>query len=772
MTERNEISLPAWPVRFPWFWVGLACLLFLFASWVHTRERPEIQVDFYWITGLLYGGIGGWLYIQRPHRKDVRLFYGLSLAVMLAFGLVGSNWVPAVAMQRIALCLCPGLLLQLISCFPVERGWAQGVRLTFHVPGLALLGWDVQNRWLGLVGWTGFHSVGSWRAVEQAAFLLNVVAGVVSIGVLLEGYWRVPDPRARRQAQWVGSSMVFALLVLVVDRLVGLFLRFPPLQGGMGILATGLAPFSFAAAVMEYRLLEIDVILRRSAVYALLALFLIGVLLAILILISPLLSMRGTPPTSLPAVIFLAVLLEVWLFEPARSRIEGVVCALFFRRQVMWQKSVGAAAQELKDLARIGGLVDLLTRKVPAQLGLERGWLVLFDPLEPGHVECHPPDGDDGPEPGGWRDAAVWVQRQGNGLREPLLLRDLPPERGAEEITPWLEAGVELCLPLVHHDDLVGLWLLGPIQGNPLYHSTEVNLLWALAREAAPAVANAVLYEELLDLAHRLEARVDERTRELTDLLSKISHALATPVTSISGFADFILASDHGLHASEVEHVRSIRHHALQLLSLGRNMRIVALLTAGRLHPRMEPVSLCEMINQAVKEMWREASAAGLRLEVNLPSEEVLVHADRDLLHLVVQALLQNACLYTPSGGMVQARVDCRPVGGPRCGDGLRVAEFAISDTGIGIPPEEQRQVFAPFFRGKGEGVRCRPGNGLGLTVAKGLVELQGGSIRCESQVGMGTTFTVTLPLAGSGKNSPHSPGLSQSEHGRCCEAS
>jgi len=181
---------------------------------------------------------------------------------------------------------------------------------------------------------------------------------------------------------------------------------------------------------------------------------------------------------------------------------------------------------------------------------------------------------------------------------------------------------------------------------------------------------------------------------------------------------------------------------------LGRNMRVVALLATARLQPRPKPIDLCEMAEQVAKEMLPEALAARLRMEVDLPAEETYGRVDRDHLYSVMRTLLQNACAYTPPGGVVRIRV-ARCIGRGSGGrDTEEEVELTVSDTGVGVPPEEQGQIFDAFFRGEGEFVRSRPGNGLGLAVAKGLVELQGGAIRCESRPGQGSTFTVTLPLA------------------------
>ncbi|MBC7224231.1 MAG: HAMP domain-containing histidine kinase [Anaerolineae bacterium] len=301
-------------------------------------------------------------------------------------------------------------------------------------------------------------------------------------------------------------------------------------------------------------------------------------------------------------------------------------------------------------------------------------------------------------------------------------------------------------MPLHHRRELVGLWMLGPLQGNRVYDVPEADLLGQVAGEAAAALANATLYEELLDLTMELETRVRERTRELTGLLGRVSHALATPVTSINGFAELLEVTARGLDPQAMDHLEAIQRHARQLLALGRDMRIVALLASGRVHPRLEAVDVGKLVQGTAREFLPEARAAGVRLEVDLPAETLFTRADQGYLYRVLRVLLQNAIAYTPSGGLVRVQVRSLPEAPADLRAAGPAVEIRVEDTGIGIPEEEQERIFDAFFRGQDERVRAQPGNGLGLTVARGLVEAQRGLLTCESQVGEGSAFRVILP--------------------------
>ena len=147
---------------------------------------------------------------------------------------------------------------------------------------------------------------------------------------------------------------------------------------------------------------------------------------------------------------------------------------------------------------------------------------------------------------------------------------------------------------------------------------------------------------------------------------------------------------------------------------------------------------------QAVVMMVRERAAGrGIGLSTQIDPEIDPVEADERKVKQVVLNLLTNAVKFTPAGGQVQLRAT-------RAGDGVVVA---IRDTGMGISPADQARVFEEFAQARGGATREQEGTGLGLTLSRKFVELHGGTIWVESELGKGSTFTFTLPLAGSGRH-------------------
>lgn len=220
------------------------------------------------------------------------------------------------------------------------------------------------------------------------------------------------------------------------------------------------------------------------------------------------------------------------------------------------------------------------------------------------------------------------------------------------------------------------------------------------------------------------------------DFLAGVSHELRTPLTSIRGYTE-LLAMDDGLPG----HVRSglevIERNADQLLVLVEDLLGTA---SSALEPQLVSADLVQVVEQSVAAAGPKAAAGGVDLHVEVPRRLVL-ECDPVRLGQVLDNLLSNAIKYSPSGGPVTVSVT--PAG--------RAVQIRVADRGMGMRPQDAEDVFGRFFRSPNARMSTIPGLGLGLAVAREIVERHGGSIRCESALGEGTVFTVVLPLAGPG---------------------
>jgi signal transduction histidine kinase/CheY-like chemotaxis protein len=248
------------------------------------------------------------------------------------------------------------------------------------------------------------------------------------------------------------------------------------------------------------------------------------------------------------------------------------------------------------------------------------------------------------------------------------------------------------------------------------------------------SVANAELGQEIGE-RRRAEEEADRANRAKSEFLSRMSHELRTPLNAILGFAQ-LLEMD-ALSIEQQDSVGQILRGGRHLLALINEVLDISRIEAGRLHLSIEPVPVSETVRQAVELVRPSPAAARVAIQADAIDEALHVLADRQRLQQVLLNLLSNAAKYNRPGGSVT--VSCRRLAGS-------VARLQVRDTGEGIAPDKLERLFTPFDRlgAEGSGVE---GTGLGLALSKHLVEAMGGVLRAESQAGVGSAFSVELPV-------------------------
>ncbi len=233
------------------------------------------------------------------------------------------------------------------------------------------------------------------------------------------------------------------------------------------------------------------------------------------------------------------------------------------------------------------------------------------------------------------------------------------------------------------------------------------------------------------DLTSEAEA---ERVKQ--DFVSMVGHELRTPLTLIRTTVDLLNEGDAGtLNDTQRRIVEVLHANTDRLMALINDLLDMSALDSGRMQIQPELIDLVEVVTEAVAEAQPAAQAKDHQLRTNVPGR-LTVRADRKRILQVLANLVGNAVKYTPPGGEIQVSVVVREAW----------VEVRVHDSGIGIPPEEQGQLFEKFFRTT-TGRRTTGGTGLGLAIARSLIDLHGGSIWVESDGRNGSTFVFTLPM-------------------------
>ncbi len=318
------------------------------------------------------------------------------------------------------------------------------------------------------------------------------------------------------------------------------------------------------------------------------------------------------------------------------------------------------------------------------------------------------------------------------------------PEKETGTMAYWKDLGAEAVIPLICKNQLLGVLTLGSEKSGEPYTPVDVDLLEALASQAAIAIENAVLYE-------KMEEKVRERTRELeearrtaeaankakSEFLSNISHELRTPLNSIIGFSGVMRDGTTGpLTPDQQEYLKDIWESGKHLLRIINNILDLSKIEAGMMELELDDFYLKELLEGSLALFREKARRQRITLSAEISDDVDLVTADKTKIKQVALNLLANAVKFTPQGGRVG-------IAASRNGAGVQVD---VWDTGIGISSADCGRLFQPFLQLDNTLTKKDEGTGLGLHLSRKIIEMHGGRMWVKSEPGKGSRFCFTLP--------------------------
>jgi PAS domain S-box-containing protein len=266
-----------------------------------------------------------------------------------------------------------------------------------------------------------------------------------------------------------------------------------------------------------------------------------------------------------------------------------------------------------------------------------------------------------------------------------------------------------------------------------------VNVRLSVVQMPAPASADEILGAVALfrDISREVQA-----DRAKIEFISTVSHELRTPLTSIKGYTDLLLMGAVGeTNDAQRRFLNIVKSNVDRLSSLVGDLLDISRMESGRIRLEIEPIELDQVLAQVISSMRGQFATSKITLTSDIPTNLPLISGDRKRLTQVISNLMENTCRYTLAGGKAHLAVNIN------AGE----VQIDISDTGIGISPEDQKHVFERFYRGDHPVVKERQGTGLGLSIVRSIVEMHGGKIWLTSALGEGSTFSFTLPIAQEG---------------------
>jgi len=305
--------------------------------------------------------------------------------------------------------------------------------------------------------------------------------------------------------------------------------------------------------------------------------------------------------------------------------------------------------------------------------------------------------------------------------------------------------------PVLPKEGDKGLLFVGTDNSEITLNEGDEELITILANQLGQALENARLFDKTWRSQQGLEKKVEERTRALSsaladleavsrrksDFISSVSHELRTPLTSIKGYAAILLAGKLGDIPKDIrERLDKINRHSDELVHMVNDLLDIARIESGKMIMKKEPLSLLEIAEKIADLLSVQLKEKHIVLSVEIPDKTITVTADRSQIERVFINLVGNALKFTPEKGKIT-------IAARKIDSGT---EIDITDTGCGIPEVALRAIFEEFYRVDNAINQEVKGTGLGLALAKQIVEAHGGKIWVRSTLGSGSTFSFNIP--------------------------
>jgi signal transduction histidine kinase len=587
---------------------------------------------------------------------------------------------------------------------------------------------------------TYFGPLETWISNFQAGYIY-VCIGAGSFLLITANALRRSDSdldRSRLRVMFVGALLGFLLPALATVLTSSYQVQIPY---NLALIPTIFFPISVAYALLKYSLFDLGNALRVGLSRIALLALLVAIYAVIAFLVAPWIGDYAKDPL---VPIFFSVLV-VALFNPLQRWLEGVVDRYIFRQDYDPARVQEEISLYLRTLDSAGSLAKGFIDRVTQALGIGSGVViyrakesleylaVATERTSPG-IDAIAAEAD--------AICDIWSAPDYRGVaRAEVTTHPRYRERRDQVLGVFGRCKAELLMPLVYERQVRGAVAFGAKRSGQEYSAEDFRLLGTLTDQLALSLENGRLYEESVRAYHRVEAsnrKLIEMDRIKKDFVANICHELRTPVSTIIGYGEVL--RDPNFTGNARDMLNQLVNNGQELSSLMDNLMNFSRMEADGPSAQFEIVKLREILTGLEMMTRRLIRERPIEFGIHLESAVDTIESDGQKLQQILVQLVTNALKFTEKG-----RIELSIRKHQEAGQEL--VEIAVTDTGIGIKREDQEIIFEDFRQLDGSSTRQYGGTGLGLGLCRRLAAALGGTLRVASEIGVGSVFSLFLPI-------------------------
>ncbi len=534
---------------------------------------------------------------------------------------------------------------------------------------------------------------------------------------------------------FTSSEVLFAMVLptLGVDNLVYI--------GDYSILIfIGLTAY----AIVKHGLFDVRLAIVRSVTYTLLVGSLAGIYAAVTFGISSVFNLEQSSSPWQIALNISTSLLLVFLFQPLKRFFDKFTNRVFYKDNYNTDDFFGRLNKTLSVTTDLRGLLERTAYEIGTTLKAEQTFFFIYTTAEGNYVtagtERHKllPKVD-----------AVQIEQKFGGKDDvvvaSLLNSDDPIKR------TMISHRIEIILPLIQDGEVIGFLCLGEHKTSG-YTNRDIKALETISDELIIAVQNALAVHEIREINATLQQRIANATKELRsknatlsqldkikdEFISMASHQLRTPLTSVKGYLSMVIEGDVGkITPTQKKLLDQAFLSSENMVHLINDFLNVSRIQSGKFVIDNTTVNMADLVEQEVNSLRPNAEARGMKLVYKKPKNFPTTEVDEGKIRQVVMNFSDNAIYYSHENSSINIDLTI---------EGKEIV-FKVRDTGIGVPKHEREQLFSKFYRASNAKVQRPDGTGVGIYLAKKVIDASGGKIIFESIEGKGSTFGFRLPI-------------------------